>query len=230
MQKGKISYFQLGIILICLFLPLTFKISSSVEETGKIAKYCSKMIPMGAIFYELNSSYITHRFTMNDFYPENPHIRRYKIHVDALIWIDSHSSTTDVSVRNLWNACEPEVTVNHESGFHQTISYVYSRPTASDPDFVISLRLVDIRGKTNGWVYMMFVNDGETAIPPDFIMPASTCSGVDTSTITETTNADTTITRTTSAKSSGIKQITFPFLFSLAGCLTYFIYKFRMRQ
>ncbi|MFX1512933.1 MAG: hypothetical protein ACFFCQ_10130 [Promethearchaeota archaeon] len=232
MLDRKMICIRVTLLLICLFITMKVELTPIIAEYGKITESGTTMVPVGAIFYNLNTSFQSTQFATIDFYPESPHIGRYNIQIQAKIWVDSQESTSDVLVRNLWNVCEPINTVNYDIGFHQEFFYSYSRPTVEDPDFKLLVELTDSSKKAPGWVDIDFINDGDTTPPPDFTMPPSTCSDIDTSTSEETTstNENTSSQIQTSSVSSGIKRITFPILSSVVAILFFLLHKKRMKN
>ncbi|MFX1512936.1 MAG: hypothetical protein ACFFCQ_10145 [Promethearchaeota archaeon] len=205
MQKRLTIFLLVTIVLMFLFLTIEVKLTLSITKAEKGNTQNKRVVPNGASLFNFNSSYISDQYAIEDFYPESPHIGRYDIHIQVWVWIDYLKSTSEIIVRNLWNVCDPLVTVSHENMYHQTLDYIYSRPTSSDPDFSVSLEIVDSSRSTWGWVYMMFIDDGELNPPSSSTILPSTCTDTITSSTDVTTNTNE-MSTSTSDVTTGTKE------------------------
>ncbi|MFX1514289.1 MAG: hypothetical protein ACFFCQ_17075 [Promethearchaeota archaeon] len=180
----KINYIIISILtFLGLFLNFQTIIIISNVATNQVSVNASpSRIPAGVLFYQLNTSFPYTTFATADFTPENPHIGRYSIRVEVMIFIDGLISNTDLIIHNLWNACDIDYVMDHERGSHESFHYTYHRPSVSYPDFIIGIELYNSNGKTSGWVYIAFIDDGVLSLPYTVIMPSEqNCSTAATS-------------------------------------------------
>ncbi|MFX1511207.1 MAG: hypothetical protein ACFFCQ_01315 [Promethearchaeota archaeon] len=143
-------------VIVLLFLTpiIVIPLTPSFAVYGKNREYSLDFVPLQARFYDLNSNRTCHQFTPNDFYPEVVHIG-YNIHVWVWIYVDP-PSTSDILVINLWNKSDPMVVISHRHWHSRGVEYYFHRPAPSDPEFRISLELVNIYGRAKGWISMNF--------------------------------------------------------------------------
>ncbi|MFX0090998.1 MAG: hypothetical protein ACFFBD_04480 [Candidatus Hodarchaeota archaeon] len=131
-------------------------------------------IPVGALFFYLNSSSPTDLFKLAQFVPDQSFIGHYNVEIDLQLWLADHQPECEVLCRNLWNASDLTKRKSTEDDYHSTFSYFYSRPTIGDPDFAVCLALdseISITTPVEGWVYMIVAQGGTTERPSGFTMP-----------------------------------------------------------
>lgn len=148
--------------------------SAAVPVLSKWDPVSSKLIPMGALFFNLNSSDPTEQYSLVDFVPDQSFVGRYNVQIECLLWIEDHDPVCDVIFRNLWNASSPSETKPTSDPSHSTYTYYYSQPNTGDPDFSVCLKLnsqVDITTPVEGWICMSVINSGTTERPSSFTMP-----------------------------------------------------------
>ncbi|MFX0065271.1 MAG: hypothetical protein ACFFC7_24130 [Candidatus Hermodarchaeota archaeon] len=148
------------IITICIWtMPLTY---SPVPVLSKV--------PAGAQWFYLDSISPVELFSLANFTNQS-FIGYYNMEIECLLFLHSSISDCEVICCNIWNASDPPIVKTW--GPHSTYSYSYSRPTADDPDFAVSITLISkpACNNTNGWILLQIKEFGTTDRPPDFIMP-----------------------------------------------------------
>ncbi|MFX0060850.1 MAG: hypothetical protein ACFFC7_01545 [Candidatus Hermodarchaeota archaeon] len=183
----------------------------------------SKLIPMGALFFYLNSSDPTEKYNLVDFVPDQSFVGRYNVQIECLLWLEDHDPVCDVIFRNIWNASTSPETKSTSDSFHSTYTYYYSRPNTGDPDFSACLELssqVSITTPVEGWIYMSVINSGTTERPPNFTMPEHITNCID--------HSESSSTGTQSSSSTGTQSVFFPVITVLITLFFLLLWKKRL--
>ncbi|MFX0090679.1 MAG: hypothetical protein ACFFBD_02860 [Candidatus Hodarchaeota archaeon] len=135
----------------------------------------SKLIPIGALFFNLNSTNSTAIYTLAQFVPDQSFVGYYNVQIECLLYLDEHTPPCEVICHNVWNASDSSQKKSTADPLHSTYTYSFSQPTAGDPDFSVCLALSSSETITTspveGWILLQVVDSGTTIPPPNFTMP-----------------------------------------------------------
>ncbi|MFX0093133.1 MAG: hypothetical protein ACFFBD_15355 [Candidatus Hodarchaeota archaeon] len=156
----KKAFLFLGLLILC------FPLVNMMDDGNPVP--ASSRPPPNAHFFHLNYTQPAKQFSLSEFTPDQSFIGYYNVNISC--WVKSDASYL---CRNLWNAsAEPFISPD---GWAFTQSYSFSRPTAEDPDFMLSVELyIPSMNRTASyfsWIYMQIEDGGTTELPPGFSMP-----------------------------------------------------------
>ncbi|MFX1514288.1 MAG: hypothetical protein ACFFCQ_17070 [Promethearchaeota archaeon] len=206
------------VILLSIMYLRKLNLSTSISSRAS-----PSLLPYGPLYFDLDSNNPLADFFTSDFLPESPHIGYYSIHIIVRVYISSERSSSDIRIRNLWNACDIVYKMSYKEMYDKSFPYTYHRPSINDPDFSVAIELHNNSATAKGWIYIYFKDDGIATPPINFIMPSDqTCDSIQTINY-QTSTVDT---------SSSSDDSSFPTIASYIGSLTvtflYILYRHKM--
>lgn len=100
-----------------VFLTIATPLSGEILLQASYSNASPSMVPVGAIFYELNATVTSVTFELAQFDSESDLTGHYEVVISVLLWIDGAEDKEGfVILYNLWNSSDPVMSKSTTSG------------------------------------------------------------------------------------------------------------------